>query len=140
MTKQIKEYAFRQEVEAVGFEIVELDYFFKERTEIGGFNPHKINFYVIIFITDGKGKHSIDFKTYNYKKGSVLFIGKNNIHSWQKSKGVNGYIILYTEKFLLDNQIKFNDISYSYPYNSFLYQPVVNLTNTQIYKTFLSLV
>ncbi len=139
MTNEIKEYVFRKEIETVGFEIIKLDYFFNERSSIEVVNPHKINFYIILFITEGEGKHSIDFKTYNYSKGSILFVEKNQVHAWKQSKNIDGFLILFTEEYLYNNQIKFQDISYTYPYNNSLYQPIINLSK-QNYKTFYSLI
>lgn len=140
MQNQIKDYSFRKEFEEIGFEIIKLDYFFKERMNIESSIHHRIKFYTILFITDGTGKHHIDFQSYNYQKGSVLFIGKNQIHSWHKSNNVNGYLLLFTEKFLFNNQTKFNDISYTYPYNSTLYKPILNLKSIEYYNSFNSLV
>ena len=140
MTNQIKVYSFREEFEEVGFEIIKLDEFFNDRLDMDSFVPHRINFYIILFITDGNGTHHIDFKPYNYEKGSVLFIGKNQIHSWNNRNNVNGYLVLFTEKFLFKNQIKFNDISYTYPYNSTLYDPILHLKSISFYNSFNSLV
>lgn len=139
MTNEIREYVFRKEIETVGFEIIKLDYFFNERSSIEIINPHKINFYIILFITEGEGKHSIDFKTYNYSKGSILFVEKNQVHSWKQAKNIDGFLILFTEEYLYNNQIKFQDISYTYPYNNSLYQPIINL-GEQNYKPFYSLI
>ena len=52
MQNQIKEYSFRKEFEKVGFEIIKLDYFFKERIDTESFNPHRIKFNIILFITN----------------------------------------------------------------------------------------
>jgi len=140
MQNHIKEYSFRKEFEEIGFEITKLEYFLKERVDADSYNPHRIKFYIVLFVTKGNGKHDIDFQSYNYQKGSVLFIGKNQIHSWRKSNNVNGYLLLFTEKFLFNNQVKYNDISYTYPYNSMLYKPILNLKSIEYYNSFKSLV
>lgn len=139
MANQLKEYTFRKEIESVGFEIIKLDYFFNEQSSIEIANPHKINFYIILFITEGKGKHNIDFKTYEYKKGSILFVKKDQVHAWVQSKNIDGFLVLFTEEYLYNNQIKFQDISYTYPYNNSLYEPNINL-NEQDYKPFYFLI
>lgn len=140
MTDQIKYLSFRKEIEEVGFEIIKLEYFFKERLNAKSVNPHRIKFYMILFITDGKGVHGIDFQSYDYQKGSVLFIGNDQIHSWYENLDANGYLLLFTEEFLSSNQIIFKDLSYTFPYNSSLYKPIINLTNTENYNAFHSLV
>ncbi|MBU2950219.1 AraC family transcriptional regulator [Tamlana agarivorans] len=139
MTNEIKEYAFRKKIEDIGFKIIKLDYFFKQLSSIELTRPHKINFYAIICITKGKGKHSIDFKSYDYGKGSVFFVEKNQIHAWEQHELAEGFIILFTEDYLYNNQVKFQDISYTYPYNDSLYEPIINL-NQQEYKPFYALI
>lgn len=139
MSNQIKEYTFREEIEKIGFEIVTLNYFFNENSKLEIVKPHRINFYAILFITKGEGMHSIDFKEYKYKKGSVLFIEKNQVHAWIKSKDIEGFIILFTSEFLFRNQVIFNDISYSYPFNTSLYKPVINLEDDD-YTSFYALI
>lgn len=37
---------------------------------------HKVDFYALIFITEGKGKHSIDFSDYEYDKGLFWLLEK----------------------------------------------------------------
>lgn len=140
MPKQIKEYFFRKEFEEVGFEIINLNNFFQKPMNKERFNPHRIKFYIILFITNGNGEHHIDFQSYSYQRGSILFVGKDQIHSWNYNTDINGFLLLFTEKFLNNNQINFNDISYTYPYNTTLYKPIINLNNNENYKTFHSLV
>lgn len=139
MSDQIKDLSFRKEIEGVGFEIIKLDYFFKERLNAKSVNPHRIKFYMILFITDGRGVHGIDFQSYDYQKGSVLFIGNDQIHTWYENTRANGFLLLFTEKFLSSNQIKFKDLSYTFPYNSSLYKPILNLTNAESFNAFHSL-
>lgn len=127
MTNKIEEYEFREEIEKIGFEIVTLNYFFNEFSRLNRKTSHKINFYAILFITKGEGIHSIDFNEYAYKKGNVLFVEKKQIHAWTKSKDVEGFLILFTSEFLFRNQVIFNDISYSYPFNNSLYKPFIYL-------------
>lgn len=127
MTPKIKEYSFRSKFKTLGIEIVKLSHFFSVKSELERLEPHRIKFYSILFITEGEGQHQIDFKDYSYQKGSVVFIGRDQIHSWTENKGLKGYLIIFTEDFLQHNQVLFHDISYSYPYNSSLYKPIINL-------------
>ena len=139
MTSKVKEYDFREKTNSVGFEIVTLDYFFNEHSSNERYSPHKINFHIILFITEGNGEHLIDFNTYKYQKNSILFVGKDKVHAWKKTNNVKGWLILFTEKFLHENQIKFKDISYTYPYNTTLYKPVIPLLETKSKQSFNSL-
>ena len=136
---KIKELAFREEIETDGFEIIKLNYFFNEKFHFKIEKPHKINFHIFLFITEGEGEHSIDFRTYNYSKGSIIFVQKNQVHAWMQTKNVDGFLVLFTKEYLYNNQVKFHDISYTYPYNSSLYEPIMHLEN-QNYASFNSLI
>lgn len=61
---------------------------------------HRVHFYILIFVTSGHGKHTIDFKEYEYAKGSVLTIRKNQIHNFHDGTA-NGFMLLFTEEFVL---------------------------------------
>ena len=140
MNKGLEKLPFREDLELVGFEILTIKDLYAQNDISLLVTPKVIRFYEIVFITDGKGKHSIDFKSYPIKKGSIVFLGKNQVHSWPKKRSIDGYVVLFTEKFLYQNQILFDDLSYEYPYNSVLYEPVLNIKDKSYYDTFLSLV
>ncbi len=139
MKNSIKEYSFRKDVEEEGIEIMQLKHFFAETNDLDRFKLHRIHFYMIAFITHGEGQHLIDFKKYDYQKQSIIFVGKDQVNSWAFHKNVKGYLLLFTDDFLYHNQIKFKDISYSYPYNSSIYQPVMTLPNAENFQSFASL-
>lgn len=140
MQNQIKEYFFRTEFKELGIDIIKFKHLFSKLTIEERLQPHRIKFHAVLFITDGKAKHQVDFKNYDCKAGSLVFIGKEQIHSWLSKDAIDGYLILFTEDFLNHNQIKFNDIAYSYPYNSVLYKPILNIENRDDFRAFLSLV
>ena len=124
-TNKIPEYNFRALYEQLGFEVVKLEYLNKQHSELERTKPHRLKFYALVYITKGNGSHSIDFKPYSFNAGSLLFISKNQVHAWGKNNNAKGFVIFFTEAFLYKNQIQFNDLSYSYPYNYNLYSPVL---------------
>lgn len=63
-------------------------------------NYHRIKFNSIIIIIEGEGVHNIDFKTYAYKKGTVLFVAKNQVNSFKLNPNMNSYIMDFTDEFL----------------------------------------
>ena len=62
---------------------------------------HKIDFFIVLLITKGHGVHTIDFTEYPYTEGSLLTIGKDQLHRFHKKKGVEGYLLLFTDDFLV---------------------------------------
>ncbi|APZ45739.1 AraC family transcriptional regulator [Polaribacter reichenbachii] len=61
---------------------------------------HKVNSYILIFITDNNGKHSVDYTDYEYTKGTILAIRKNNIHHFYNNNKVKGYFLIFKDEFL----------------------------------------
>ncbi|MEM6343495.1 MAG: helix-turn-helix transcriptional regulator [Bacteroidota bacterium] len=64
------------------------------------FKPHLVEFFLIIMVLEGNGKHIIDFQEYDYEAGSILTIRKDQIHQFVKSE-VKGYMLLFTDDFLV---------------------------------------
>ena len=48
-------------------------------------NPHTHEFIELIFIYSGRGTHVIDGKSYNVKRGDVLFVNFGQTHSFMQS-------------------------------------------------------
>ncbi len=138
--RELPNLLFREDLEIVGFDIIKIKDLY-EKIDLSLLTSAKIvKFYQIIFIKEGKGRHHIDFETYDFEKGSVLFVGKNQIHSWQNHRTSDGYTVLFTENFLYKNQMQFNELSYNYPYNTALFSPILNITNDSHFRTFHSLI
>ncbi len=62
---------------------------------------HKVEFFILIFITEGQGYHTIDFTDYKLEKGTLLTIRKDQIHKFFRSKNIKGYSLLFTDNFLV---------------------------------------
>ncbi|MBC5992599.1 helix-turn-helix domain-containing protein [Pontibacter cellulosilyticus] len=89
--------------------------------------PHKHDFYIILIVTHGIGTHTIDFKEYEVKPGTIFFMIPGQVHSWQLSDDADGYIIFFTQEFYAkaypDRKL------YSFPFfNTMLHRPVLNIS------------
>ena len=140
MKNKFLELQFRKELEIIGFEILTFKELYQKNDSSFLASPKRLNFYEILFIEEGDGNHFIDFSTYHFKKGNILFIGKNQVHAWQKELRSKGYVLLFTENFLFKNQIQFSDLAYDYPYNSIIHNPLVEIVDDTIFDTFLTLI
>ena len=63
-------------------------------------NPHRLDFYALLFIVEGHGRHTIDFQDYAYQKGSVITVRKNQIHQFHSSNS-KGILLIFTEEFVI---------------------------------------
>lgn len=96
------------------------------------FRPHRIRFYAILFILEGEGKHFVDFKSYDYKKGSIIFIAKDQVQAFQTNDEREAYFLLFTENFIERGSLSSNLMQELSLYNYHLYSPVINLEADQM--------
>jgi len=61
--------------------------------------PHGHSFYHLVFFTKGAGKQAIDFTSFLVKPGQIYFMIPGQVHSWQFSGEVDGYIVNFSESF-----------------------------------------
>ncbi|MFK7787840.1 MAG: AraC family transcriptional regulator [Crocinitomicaceae bacterium] len=76
--------------------------------------PHSHSFYQIIWFKSNKGKHFVDFNSFNVDKDRIFFISKNQVHYFENHVDYEGYLIHFNESFILSNETDMNFfISYS---------------------------
>lgn len=61
--------------------------------------PHRHDFYAAVLFTRGKGTHEIDFQKYEVSEGSLFFLSPGQIHSWELSEDIDGYIFFCSQEF-----------------------------------------
>lgn len=87
--------------------------------------PHRINFFALLIVTEGKGVHQIDLKDYSISKGSVLKIAKGQVHAFQVDFKYDGYLVVFTEDFVLRYFSKSSIDFISHLYNYHISEPLV---------------
>ncbi len=99
MNSPIKRINYKNLKKNLDFEIVDMQLFFSTRAQYSLQIDFRLNFWTIIYVTEGSGIHHIDFKPYSYKKGDIIFVQKNQVHKYIVNKDVKGYIININETF-----------------------------------------
>ncbi|MBV8325474.1 helix-turn-helix transcriptional regulator [Chryseobacterium sp.] len=61
--------------------------------------PHRHDFYAAVLFTEGEGVHEIDFQKYEVSKGSLFFLSPGQVHSWELSENIDGYIFFCSQEF-----------------------------------------
>ena len=74
-------------------------------------NPHRHNYYSIIWFYSGEGRHIIDFREYLIENYHVFFVSPNQVHQVIIDSPITGYVILFTAEFLEKNSIRNDFIS-----------------------------
>lgn len=85
-----------------GFEIISLKSYFESVDESFIKTPYRTSFYNLIFITEGRGVHEIDFLEYTIKAGDLLIVSRDRVHRYSKFENLEGYLIMFTEGFLCE--------------------------------------
>jgi len=79
MNNKIPDIAFNKKSnKKLEFEIFPIQKLFSRKNILNHYlqKPHRIKFYNIIYITEGTGKHSVDFQDHKYGPGSLIFVSK----------------------------------------------------------------
>jgi AraC family transcriptional activator of pobA len=92
--------------------------------------PHKHDFFLVFLFTKGKGTHEIDFNTYKIKPGALFLMSPGQIHNWQLSKDIDGYVFFHSQAFYDMNfaSKKVYDLPF---YTSIHNSPVIYLNSIQ---------
>ncbi len=62
--------------------------------------PNRINFYEILWITEGAGTRYIDFQAYEIRPNSWFFLTPGQVHYWDVPQPINGYVMPFQGDFL----------------------------------------
>ena len=90
---------------------------------------HRVEFYIIILITEGSGYHTIDFTDYRCEKGTVLTVRKDQIHKFFKDKNLKGFLLLFTDDFLVSYLEKLEALRSLQLFNELLDVPKIQLSD-----------
>lgn len=132
--QHIPEIAFRnRQRKAFEFEIISARELLHNNAQRGhdSFRPHRLSFYVILVIEKGQGQHLIDFKRYNFGDKSMIFIARDQVHAFAKQVEMEAMLLLFTESFLMKTGINNRFIQQLSLFQYHLYQPVMQLDDTQ---------
>ncbi len=125
---KIPNIAFKSSKNATDIEFLELDSLFARIGEIPNHNPkqpHRIDFYALLVVTEGKGVHQVDLKNYTIKAGDVVKVAKGQVHAFQGGLAYKGYLIIFTEDFVLKYFSKSSIQFISHLYNYHISQPLI---------------
>lgn len=115
---KIHKYQFKEGV-CIEFEIIDIkDLYDNAYDKVT--NPHRANFYHIIWFQSGITAHWIDFRPIEIKDNTLLFIERDVVHAFSKqTSDIIGKAILFTDHFFgksetdahfLETSILFNDL------------------------------
>lgn len=99
--------------------------------------PHKHDYYAIILVEKGSGVHFVDFHKYEVESKTVYFIQPGQMHQLILSDLPRGWVIAFTDAFLIANAIPEKMINDIYLFNDYGQSPPLPLNDAQmaVYKS-----
>ncbi|MCX6284972.1 MAG: helix-turn-helix transcriptional regulator [Bacteroidetes bacterium] len=73
--------------------------------------PHRHNYYSVIWPFSGSGRHVIDFREYPILPHHIFFVSPTQVHQIISTPDITGLVILFTPEFLMKNSIREDFIS-----------------------------
>jgi AraC-like DNA-binding protein len=89
---------------------------------------HQVGFYILLFVTENTGLHTIDFTQYSYKKGNVITIRKDQIHKFHLTKA-KGFLLFFTNDFILSYLEQQEALKTFQLFNELLGSPKISLSS-----------
>lgn len=91
-----------QQNPAAAFDYLRLEELFRKRLLDHSIDKqHQVDFYILYFVEEGQGYHTIDFTDYKCTRGTLLTIRKDQIHQFFISDNLKGSLLLFTDDFLV---------------------------------------
>ena len=131
--KQTQIIAFQNAVHPISsFDLVRLeDLYTREYEGHSVEDIHRVDFFLVLFVTEGTGDHMVDFQKFPLRKGTLVTIRKDQVHRFFKSGNVTGHLILFTDEFLVSYLEKLETQKSMQLFNELLFDPVIQLTHKQ---------
>lgn len=92
--------------------------------------PHKHDFYLTILITQGSGKHEVDFEKYEVEPGTLFMLKPGQMHYWKFSDDIDGYVFFHSSNFFDEGYLTASIKDFEF-FSSLQNPPVVHL-NKQV--------
>lgn len=90
--------------EKLQFELYDLKEY-RARSGAMAAKAHSHSYYQIIWFFNAGGTHSIDFNTYPIVKNTMLFISKDQIHAFDDTLDIEGWLIHFNEGFFMHTDV-----------------------------------
>ncbi|MCI1186244.1 AraC family transcriptional regulator [Hymenobacter sp. DH14] len=91
--------------------------------------PHGHDFYLLLYITEGAGTHTVDLVTYELRPGSLFFLAPGQVHHWHLAPEARGFVVFFSADFYLFRYP--GSGLYDFPFFDSAHLPVLYLPSTE---------
>lgn len=99
-------------------------------------SPHRHDYYTVIITDFAKGIHVIDFNEFELNPNQVHFVAPGQVHQVIDEKRPNGYVLVFSQEFLIKNNIPEEFINDLNLFHDFGYSPPLEIDSTTKSKIF----
>jgi len=78
---------------SVGVEVLSLERI-RKLAAVTLIHPQRVGFHLLLLMTEGEGEHTIDFRRYPLKPGTMIYVRPGQVQQWHMHPGLQGDIIL----------------------------------------------
>ena len=100
---------------------------------------HRVEFFIILVVTNGSGYHTIDFTDYKYGPRTVLTIRKDQIQKFSRNNSLEGFLLIFQDEFLVSYLEDLEAQKSLQLFNELLASPKIQL-NKKEFATILNIV
>jgi AraC family transcriptional activator of pobA len=93
--------------------------------------PHRHGYYTVILIKDAEGTHTIDYTNYKMVPQSLFFVSPGQVHQIIESRKPQGYVLLFSTEFLLNNGIEICFLNELHLFHDYGETPPFSLSSAQ---------
>jgi len=137
LQKEIKTYAFSEMAQQYSdFALKRMDDIYRSSNGAPDV-PHRHDYYTILFIEKGEGTHFVDFTEYKIEDRTIYFIQPGQMHQVIFTSEPVGWVITFTEEFLIANSIPEKMVNDIYLFNDYGQSPPlpINESDLTIYQS-----
>lgn len=96
--------------------------------------PHRHDFYTVLVINTAKGKHNIDFNSYDLRAQQIYFVSPGQVHQVIEEEASFGFVMTFSSQFLIENSIQLSFIESLNLFQDYGQSPPLKPKNEQFVK------
>lgn len=130
MTEEIPHIQFESSYSKIkGIEIISLESLIERKDSLNHFpeKAHQLDFYMLVFYTEGETEHLVDFVWHKVRKNTLFYLAKGQVNAFRFKKNLKGYLIIFTENYFKEHLNKLPKNAVIRLFTSHLFSPKIQV-------------
>ncbi|WP_109301054.1 helix-turn-helix transcriptional regulator [Aquimarina sp. AU474] len=124
-----------------GIEIITIESIFRRKHDLDHYpeKAHQLDFYMLVFYTQGETEHLVDFVWHPVRANTLLYLAKGQINAFRFEENVKGFVILFTEEYFKSQLNKLPKNAVIRLFTSHLFSPIIQIPLSSNVTTYIDL-